>query len=86
MTPIRYARLKEYTNITKLDTRTALTVPAPNLGTSRTFTTNTVAPRNPPIHCHHGPSWNAVLIFIPLNPWDQIMVSIKQQNVPTKKD
>jgi hypothetical protein len=86
MTTIRIAGIQLNTNITKLDTRTALTVPAPNLGISRTLTTSTVAPKNPPIHCHHGPSWNAVLIFIPLNPWDQMMVRIKQQKVPTRKD
>jgi len=48
------------TKITKLLTKTALTVPAPNLGTSKILMINTVAPKNPPIHCHQGPCWNAI--------------------------
>ena len=72
--------------ITRLETRTALTVPAPSLGISRIFTTSTVKPKKPPIHCHQGPSRNANLILIPLNPRDHISVNTKQHRVPTKKD
>jgi hypothetical protein len=75
-----------HTKITKLLTKTALTVPAPNRGISKTLTTKTSAPRNPPIHCHHGPERNTKGIFIPWNPREYINRNMKQHRVPTKKD